>query len=92
MVPMPKDGPILIFTPGEREIQLATADVELEFQILFTEAFTLRRAGLQSQAAIFIVRSRDQHNPMTERFAAKISGGRHQTAQICIGSVSPRHG
>jgi hypothetical protein len=91
MVPMPKDGPILILTPGEREVQLSTAEVELEFQILLIEAFTLRRAGLQSQAAIFVVRSRDQHNPMTEGFAAKISGGRHQPAQICIGSINPRH-
>jgi hypothetical protein len=91
MVAMPEDGSILILPPGEREVQLSAAEIELQFQILLTKAFTLRGAGLQSQAAIFIVRSRGEHDPMTERFAAEISGGSHQSAEVCVGSINPGH-
>jgi hypothetical protein len=77
MVAMPKDGAMVILPPGEGEIQLTTAEVELQLQILLTKAFTLRRAGFQSQAAILVVRSGNEHNPMAQGFAAEISGGSH---------------
>jgi hypothetical protein len=91
MVTMPEDGPILILPPGECEVQLSAAEIKLQLQILLNEAFTLRRAGLQSQAAILVVRSGGQDDSMAERFAAEISGSSHQPAQVCISSINPRH-
>jgi len=57
MMSVPEDGPILILPPGKGEIQFSAAEVELQFQILCSEAFTLRRAGLEPKAAILVVRS-----------------------------------
>jgi hypothetical protein len=57
MMPVPKDGTVLILPPGKGEIQFSAAEVKLQFQILRTQTLPLRRAGLKPKAAILVVRS-----------------------------------
>jgi hypothetical protein len=85
MAPLPKQGALLVVAPGQGEVEVITAAIDLNFEICCGIALPIGLSYLQSQVAIVAALGviQGQHG-MTPWLAAEIGGGCHQLLQVAI--------
>ena len=87
MAALPEQGLLLPLPPGQGEVELRTAAVDLQLQVLRRQPFALGAAGLQPQAEIGAVSPLGSHHRMAQGFAAEVGRRRHQLAQVGVGAA-----
>jgi hypothetical protein len=85
MAPLPKQGAFRVLAPGQGEVEVVTAAIDLNFEIGGGIALPIGLSYLESQVAIVAALSviQGQHG-MTQWLAAEIGGGCHQLLQVAI--------
>ena len=97
---LPEHGAVRIGNPGQGEVELFTAGVDLQLQVVLRAALSARVPHLKHQGAIEGVvwpgshgRCLGQAHGMTPGLAAEIGSGSHQLAEIGLGGqIRDRHG
>jgi hypothetical protein len=85
MASLPKQGALRVVAPGQGEVEVFTAAIDLNFEIGVGIALPIGLSYLQSQVAIVAaLRVIERQHGMTQRLTAEIGGGCHELLQVAI--------